>query len=144
MASTGPYANNIISVQTDNHTNTPSQTNTHTHTDKHMECTVKYDERCHRWVRRWAISPIHDEQVLLHLSHGQTVPVVLMTCSLRAARFLYSAATCDSSNDAVANWHAVRNCARSNGAVLSDWGRRPHLFMSVSYTHLTLPTIYSV
>jgi len=30
-------------------------------------------------TRRWAKSPIGDEQVLLHLSHGQTVPVVLQT-----------------------------------------------------------------
>jgi len=95
-----------------------------------MECIVEYDGLCHRWVRRWATSPIRDEQVLLHLSHGQTVPVVLMTCCLRAERFLSSSATRDSSNDAVADWHVVvRHCARSNGAVLSDWGRRPHLFM---------------
>ena len=39
----------------------------------------------HRRVRRWWKSPIRDEQVLLHLSHGQTVLVVLMTCCLRAA-----------------------------------------------------------
>jgi len=95
-----------------------------------MECTVKYDELCHRWVRRWVKSPIRDEQVLLHLSHGQTVPVVLTACSLQAARFLYSAATCDSSNDAVANWHAVR-CA-----TVLDWGRRPHLFMFVLTVYL--------
>jgi len=57
----------------------------HTHTHTHMECTVEYDGLRHRWVRRWAKSPIRDEQVLLHLSHGQTVPVVLMTCCLRAA-----------------------------------------------------------
>jgi len=88
-----------------------------------MECTVEYDGLGHRWARRWAKSPIRDEQVLLHLSHGQTVPVVLMTCCLRAARFLSSSATRDSSNDAVADWHVVRHCARSNGAVLSDWGR---------------------
>jgi len=56
-----------------------------------MECTVEYDGL--RWVRRWAKSPIRDEQVLLHLSHGQTVPVVLMTCCLRAARFLSGSAT---------------------------------------------------
>jgi len=31
---------------------------------------------------------------------------VLMTCCLRAARFLSSSATRDSSNDAVADWHA--------------------------------------
>ena len=60
----------------------------------------------HRRVRRWAKSPIRDEQVLLHLSHGQTVPVVLMTYCLRAARFLSSSATRDSSNDAVADTHA--------------------------------------
>jgi len=30
---------------------------------------------------------------MLHLSHGQTVPVVLMTCCLRAARFLSGSAT---------------------------------------------------
>jgi len=42
-----------------------------------------------------------------HLSHGQTVPVVLMTCCLRPARFLSSSATSDSSNDAMANWHVV-------------------------------------
>ena len=85
-------------------------------------------------LRRWAKSPIRDEQVLLHLLHGQTVPVVLMTCCLRAARFLSSSATRDSSNDAVADWHVVplvRHCARSHGAVLSDWGRRRHLFMLV-------------
>jgi len=75
-----------------------------------MECTVEYNGL----RRRWAKSPIRDEQVLLHLSHGQTMPVVLMTCSLRAARFLSSSATRDSSNDAVADWHVVRHCARSN------------------------------
>jgi len=43
-----------------------------------MECTtVEYDGLRHRWVKSPAIN---DEQVLLHLSHGQTVPVVLMTC----------------------------------------------------------------
>jgi len=73
-----------------------------------MECTVEYDGLRHRWVaRRWAKSPIRDEQVLLHLWHGQTVPMVLMTCCLRAARFLSSSATRDSSNDAVADWHVV-------------------------------------
>ena len=48
---------------------------------EHMECTVEYDGLRHRWVgtRRWAKSPIRDEQFLLHLSHGQTVPVVSMT-----------------------------------------------------------------
>jgi len=96
-----------------------------------MECSVEYDALRHRWVRRWAKSPIRDEQVLLHLSHGQTVPVLLMTCCLRAARFLSSSATRDSSNDAVADWHVVRHFARSSGAVLSDLGRRPHLFMLV-------------
>jgi len=96
-----------------------------------MECTVKYDGLHHRWVRRWVKSPIRDEQVLLHLSHGQTVPVVLMACCLRAAHFLSSLATRDSSNDAVADWHVVRHCARSNEAVLSDLGRRLHLFMLV-------------
>jgi len=55
----------------------------YTHT--HMECTVEYNGLRHRRVRRWWKSPIRDEQVLLHLSHGQTVPVVLMTCCLRAA-----------------------------------------------------------
>ena len=65
----------------------------HTHTHTHMKCTVEYDGLRHRWVRRWAKSPIRDEQVLMHLSHGQTVPVVLMTCCLRAARFLSSSAT---------------------------------------------------
>jgi len=84
-----------------------------------MECTVEYDGLHHQWAK----SPIRDEQVLLHLSHGQTVPVVLMTCCLRAARFLSSSATRDSSNDVVADWHVVHHCARSNGAVLSDWGR---------------------
>jgi len=73
---------------------------THTHTHTHMECAVEYDGLRHRWVRRWAKSRIHDEQVLLHQSHGQTVPVVLMTCCLRAARFLSSSATRDSSVDA--------------------------------------------
>ena len=96
-----------------------------------MECTVEYDGLRHRRVRLWAKSPIRDKQILLHLSHGQTVPVVLMTCCLRASRFLSRSATRDSSNDAVADWHVVRHCARSNGAVLSDWGRRPHLFMLV-------------
>jgi len=82
-----------------------------------MECTVEYDGLRHRWVaRRWAKSPIRDEQVLVHLSHGQTVPVVLMTYCLRAACFLSSSATRDSSNDAVADWHVVRHCARSDGA----------------------------
>jgi len=85
-----------------------------------MECTFEYDRLRHRWVRRWPKSPICDEQVLLHLSHGQTVPVVLMTCCLRAASFLSSSATRDSSNDAVANWHVLRHRARSNGAVLCD------------------------
>ena len=56
--------------------------------------------------------PIRDKQILLHLSHGQTVPVVLMTCCLRASRFLSSSATRDSSNDAVADWHVVRHCAQ--------------------------------
>ena len=60
---------------------------THTHTRTHMECTIEYDGLRHRWGCRWAKSPIRDEQVLLHLSHGQTVPVVLMTCCLRAACF---------------------------------------------------------
>jgi len=46
---------------------------------------------------------------LLHLSHSQTVPVVLMACCLRAARFLSSSATRGSSNDAVADWHVVRH-----------------------------------
>ena len=96
-----------------------------------MECAVEHDGLRHRWVRRLAKSPIRNEQDLLHLSHGQTVPVVLMTCCLRAARFLSSSAIRDSSNDAVADWHVVRHCARSNGAVLSDWGRRPHLFILV-------------
>jgi len=68
-----------------------------------MECTVEYDGLRHRWAK----SPIRDEQVLLHLSHGQTVPVVLMACCLRAARFLSSSATRDSSNDAVADWCAT-------------------------------------
>jgi len=68
-----------------------------------MECTVEYDGLHHRWVRRWAKNPIRDEQVLLNLSHGQTVPVVLMTCCLRTARFLSSSATRDSSNDVVGN-----------------------------------------
>jgi len=94
-----------------------------------MECIVEYDGLRHRWVRRWAKSPIRDDQVLLHLSHGQTVPVVLMACCLRADRFLSSSATRNSSDDAVADWQVVRHCARSNGAVLSDWGRRPHLFV---------------
>ena len=104
---------------------------THAHTHTHMACTAEYDGLCNQWVRRWVKSPICDEQVLLHLSCGQTMPVVLMTCCLRAARFLSSSATRNSSNDAVANWHVLRHCARSNGAVLSDWGRRPHLFMLV-------------
>jgi len=72
-----------------------------------MQCTVEYDGLRHRWVRRWAKRAIRDEQVLLHLSNGQTVPVVLMTCCFRAARFLTSSATRDSSNDTVANWHVV-------------------------------------
>ena len=109
---------------------------THTHARTQMEYTVEYDGLRHRWARRWATSPIRDEQVLLHLSHGQTVPVVLMTCCLRAASFLSSSATRDSSTDAVADWHVVRHCARSNGAVLSDWGRRPHLFMLVLTVYL--------
>jgi len=92
----------------------------------HMECAVEYDGLCHQWVRRWAKSPIRDEQVLLHLSHGQTVLVVLMTCCLRAALFLSSSANHNSSNDAVANRHVVRHCARSNAAVLSDWGPKSH------------------
>ena len=29
-----------------------------------MECTVEYDGLRRRWVRRWAKSPIRDEQVL--------------------------------------------------------------------------------
>jgi len=78
-----------------------TQTETQRHT--HMECTVEYDGLHHRWVRRWAKSPVRDEQVLLNLSHGQTVPVVLMTCCLRTARFLSSSATRDSSNDVVGN-----------------------------------------
>ena len=57
-------------------------THTRTHARTQMECTVEYDGLRHRWVRRWAKNPIRDEQVLLHLSHGQTVPVVLMTCCL--------------------------------------------------------------
>jgi len=76
-------------------------------------------------------TPMGDEQVLLHLPHGQTVPVVLITSCLRAARFLSSSATRDSSNDAVADWQVVRHFARSNEAVLSDLGRRPHIFMLV-------------
>jgi len=44
---------------------------------------------------------------------------------------LSSSAIRDSSNDAVADWHVVRHYARSNGAVLSDLDRRPHLFMLV-------------
>ena len=107
-----------------------------------MERTVEYDGLRHWWVRRWAKSTIRDEQFLLHLSHGQTVPVMLMTCCLRAACFRSSSATRDSSYDAVANWHVVRHCARSNGAVLSDWGRRPHLFilvLTVSLYRLTGP-----
>ena len=71
-----------------------------------MECTVEYDDCVTDGYARWAKSPIRDEQVLLHLSQGQTVPVVLMTCCLRAARFLSSSATRDSSNDAVADTHA--------------------------------------
>jgi len=99
-----------------------------------MECTVEYDGLRHRWVRRWVKSPICDEQVLLHLPHGQTVPVVSMTCCLRATCFLSSSAIRNSSNDAVADWHVVHHCAQSNGAVLSDWGRRPHFFMLVLVT----------
>ena len=67
--------------------------------------------------------PLQSHTSLAHTqTHTHTVPVVLMTCCLRAARFLWSSATRDSSNDAVADWHVVRHCARSNGAVLSDWG----------------------
>jgi len=47
-----------------------------------MECTVEYDGLHHRWICRWVKSPIRDQQVLLHLSHGQTVPVVLMATVL--------------------------------------------------------------
>jgi len=40
-----------------------------------MECTVEFDELGHPIGDsiRWAKSPIRDEQVLLHLSHGQTL-----------------------------------------------------------------------
>jgi len=70
-----------------------------------MECIVEYNGL----RRRWAKSPIRDEQVLLHLSHGQTVPVVLMTCCLRAARFLSGSATRDSSNDRTRYSHPYSN-----------------------------------
>jgi len=50
-------------------------------------------------------SPISDEQVLLHLLHSQTVPMVLMTCCLRAACFLSSSTTRNSSNDMMADCH---------------------------------------
>jgi len=43
---------------------------THTHTHTHMDCTVQYDGLLHRWVRRWAKSPILDEQILLQRSHA--------------------------------------------------------------------------
>ena len=71
---------------------------THTHT---QECTVDVDGLRHRWVRRWAKSPIRDEQILLHLSHGQAVPVMLTACCLRAARFISSSAARVSSNAAM-------------------------------------------
>ena len=78
---------------------------THTHTHTHTHGMHHRIRRIASLMgrRRWAKSPIRDKQVLLHLSHGQTVPVVLMTCCLRAACFLSSSATHDSSNDAVAD-----------------------------------------
>ena len=57
------------------------------------DCTVKYDGLLHRWVRRWARSPILDEQTLLHRSHGHAVLVLLTTWCLPAARFLCRLAT---------------------------------------------------
>ena len=65
------------------------------YTATHMEYTTRIRRLRHRWVRRRTKSPIRDEQVLLHLSHGQTVPVMMMTCCLRAARFRSSLATRD-------------------------------------------------
>jgi len=83
----GQFTDLLISWQQVTHVSHVACAHTHAHTHTHMECTVEYGQLRHRWVRRWVKSPVRDEQVLLHLSHGQTVPVVLMTCCLRAACF---------------------------------------------------------
>jgi len=111
-------------------------------TDKqtHMDCTVEYNGLLHRWVRRWAMSPILDEQTLLHRSHGHAVLVLLTTWCLRAARFLCRLATRASSKAAMAVRHVERHCPRSCGALMSDCGSMPHLFkLSPTVSSYRLP-----
>jgi len=94
----------------------------------HMDCTVEYYGLLHRWVRRWAKSPIRNEQTLLHRSHGHAVLVLLTTWCLRAARFLCRLATHSYSKAAMAVRHVERHSPRSSGALTSDCGCMPHLF----------------
>ena len=104
-----------------------------THTHIH---TYIYDRPLHRWVQRWANSPILDEQILLHWSESHDV--LLTTWCLRAA--LCGLATCASSKAAMAVRHIEHHCPLSGGALTSECGYMSHIFklsLTVSVYRLT-------
>jgi len=75
---------------------------------------------------------ILDEQILLYLSHGQTMPVMLMICCLLSVHL---------GNPRLLERHMVHHGTQSSGTELSDLGHRSHLFiltLTVSYFGIRL------
>jgi len=92
----------------------------------HMECTVDVDGLRHRWVRRWATSPIRDVASVAWSSRaGDVDGLLLASCPFPIQ--LSNPRLLECRDGRLTS--GARHCARSSAAVLSDLGCRPHLFM---------------